>query len=208
VPWTKPADLEHDDKKPLPKLGGLFPDGFHAAAFSAEVYFIPRDFKEKDLRRMINPRDGEVIESVLKPLPVKDEAPAEDTNPNDKGNVSGKVTYRGQPLSGGTITFAGSKAYSASIAADGSYQVRDVPVGKYKLAIATAPLLPRDMPPFPRFPKEVPGLPKDAPPNGVPPEMRLPPRGIVIPTKYADPHTSGLTYTVVKGSNTHDFRLD
>jgi hypothetical protein len=68
VPWTKPADLEYDDKKPVPRLGGLFPDGFYAAAFSADIYFIPRDFNEKDLRRLINPMDGEIMDTELKPI--------------------------------------------------------------------------------------------------------------------------------------------
>ena len=30
VPWSKPAELVYEAKKPLPNLGGLFDDGFHA----------------------------------------------------------------------------------------------------------------------------------------------------------------------------------
>src|SRR5260370_17458575 len=32
VPWSKPADLPYDDKKPLPKVGGLFSGRSHAAS--------------------------------------------------------------------------------------------------------------------------------------------------------------------------------
>jgi hypothetical protein len=91
VPWTKPTDLLYDASKPLPKLGGLFEDGLHAVAFSGEVYFIPRDFKEKDLRRLVTPRDGEVLETALEPLPERDEAPAAEANPKEESPL-----YRGK----------------------------------------------------------------------------------------------------------------
>jgi hypothetical protein len=31
VPWTKPADLAYDANKPLPRIGGMFAEGFHFA---------------------------------------------------------------------------------------------------------------------------------------------------------------------------------
>jgi HEAT repeat protein len=85
VPWTKPADLEYDPKKPLPKLGGLFPEGFHAVAFDGQVHFVGRDYPEKDLRRWITCNDGEVVETELKPLSDKDEAPAAPEAPKQGG---------------------------------------------------------------------------------------------------------------------------
>jgi hypothetical protein len=53
VPWTKPDELNYDPKKPLPKLGGLFADGFYAGFGDGAVRFIPRDIDEKLLRSMI-----------------------------------------------------------------------------------------------------------------------------------------------------------
>jgi predicted Zn finger-like uncharacterized protein len=50
VPWTKPDDVPYDPKNPLPKLGGQFPDGFHAAFADGKVYFIPRTVDEKLVR--------------------------------------------------------------------------------------------------------------------------------------------------------------
>jgi hypothetical protein len=39
VPWTKPADLTYDAKKPLPKLGAQFKSGFHFACADSSVHF-------------------------------------------------------------------------------------------------------------------------------------------------------------------------
>jgi uncharacterized protein (TIGR03067 family) len=54
VPWSKPADLPFDAKKPLPKLGGLFKDGFHVVMGDAATLFVPRILDERILRLVIN----------------------------------------------------------------------------------------------------------------------------------------------------------
>jgi hypothetical protein len=38
VPWTKPEDLPYVADKPLPELGGLFPDVFHTAFADGKVH--------------------------------------------------------------------------------------------------------------------------------------------------------------------------
>jgi hypothetical protein len=53
VPWTKPEELHYDPDKPLPPLGGLFPDGFNAVFGDGTVRFIPKGTDEKALRGMI-----------------------------------------------------------------------------------------------------------------------------------------------------------
>jgi hypothetical protein len=58
VPWTKPADLAYDTWKPIPKLGGLFQGGFHAAVADGVAIFLRQDFDEQNMRKLINPRDG------------------------------------------------------------------------------------------------------------------------------------------------------
>ncbi|MCI0460941.1 MAG: DUF1559 domain-containing protein [Gemmataceae bacterium] len=58
VPWTKPDELVYDDKKPLPKLGGLFRDGFHAAMMDGSVLFISRRADERQIRLAITAADG------------------------------------------------------------------------------------------------------------------------------------------------------
>jgi hypothetical protein len=62
VPWTKPQDILYDARKALPKLGGLFADGFHAAMADGTIRFVPRGAPEKAIRAAITPRGGEVAE--------------------------------------------------------------------------------------------------------------------------------------------------
>jgi hypothetical protein len=63
VPWTKPADLPFDAKKPLPKLGGLFKNGFHAAMADGSVRYVRRTISEQTLRSAITRDGGEVLGS-------------------------------------------------------------------------------------------------------------------------------------------------
>ena len=53
VPWTKPADLVHDLKKPLPPLGGPNRGDFLALLCNSDVRKIPAKTDEKVLRCMI-----------------------------------------------------------------------------------------------------------------------------------------------------------
>jgi hypothetical protein len=102
------------------------------------------------------------------------------------GSVSGKVTYNGQPLTAGVVTFINEKAgigASSEIDASGSYRVASIRTGEYNGAI-------HRQPPKPESPKQ------DA-------EARK----LNIPDKYQAPQTSGLTATVKEGKNTADFRL-
>jgi hypothetical protein len=62
VPWTKPQDIVYDAGKPLPRLGGLFPDGFHVGMADGSAHFVPRDVDERTIRAMITPSGGETIE--------------------------------------------------------------------------------------------------------------------------------------------------
>jgi Protein of unknown function (DUF1559) len=63
VPWTKPQDLVYDPKRPLPKLGGVFPGlpTFNAAFGDGSVRAISKNIKEDVLRALITARGGEVI---------------------------------------------------------------------------------------------------------------------------------------------------
>jgi hypothetical protein len=64
VPWTKPADLDYDPEKPLPKLGGLGgADGWCAAFFDGSVRFIKGTIDVNVLRALITRAGGEVIKS-------------------------------------------------------------------------------------------------------------------------------------------------
>jgi RNA polymerase sigma factor (sigma-70 family) len=58
VPWTKPADLSYDPKKPLPPLGGMLKDKFNVAMADGSVRAIPEKFKEATMRLLIIRNDG------------------------------------------------------------------------------------------------------------------------------------------------------
>jgi regulator of replication initiation timing len=62
VPWTKPDELLYDPQKPLPRLGGCYAGGFHAAFMDASVRFLSHTLPEKTLRALITPDGNEVIQ--------------------------------------------------------------------------------------------------------------------------------------------------
>ena len=62
VIWTKPADIPFDEKKALPKLGGLFDGEFHVGMCDGSVMMIKKDFDEKEMKYLIMPADGNVID--------------------------------------------------------------------------------------------------------------------------------------------------
>jgi hypothetical protein len=95
VPWSKPEELVYDAKKPVPKLGGLFKDGFHAAMADGSVYFFSNRIEEGTLRALITANGGEIIafgELEEKGL-VKSGTPPrkdDDKGTKEKGEPKGK----------------------------------------------------------------------------------------------------------------------
>src|SRR5262249_6556434 len=63
VPWTKPADIPYDPKKPLPKLGGMFKDGFHVTLADGSARFVKRGVSDTTMRAAITRDGGEVLGS-------------------------------------------------------------------------------------------------------------------------------------------------
>jgi RNA polymerase sigma factor (sigma-70 family) len=61
VLWTRPDDLPFGKEKPLPELGGLFKDGFHAGLADGSVRFINKKVDPDTLRALITSNGGEVI---------------------------------------------------------------------------------------------------------------------------------------------------
>lgn len=102
------------------------------------------------------------------------------------GEVSGVVTYNGEPLPSGTVLFVGdgppneSKSDPvAQIQSDGRYHIARVVCGDVRIIVQTPPIMkgPRARP------------------------------SIEIPQKYTDPQQSGLAYTVTPGPQTFDIKL-
>jgi hypothetical protein len=108
--------------------------------------------------------------------------------------VSGIVTFKDRTLSSGSVTFVGQDGESSSsaIAEDGSYQIENAPIGPVRIAVASHPRVP-------------PGLMN---PPGQAAALREDPKDgtVKIPQKYENHKTSGLAYTVQRGS--HTFNID
>jgi hypothetical protein len=116
------------------------------------------------------------------------------------GDVSGKVTYRNQPVGNGTVTILASDrlTYHGAIDPDGSFAIKRVPVGPGKVAITS------------QDPST--GALKKAG-SGANARAQLHERSGVgvrspIPLKYSDFEKSGLSIAVQKGPNNQaDFPL-
>jgi hypothetical protein len=69
VPWTKPADLVYDRKKPVPKLGGPFKTSIRAAFADGSVQEFTRKWneeQEKTMHLLIQCADGKVIDMAAR----------------------------------------------------------------------------------------------------------------------------------------------
>jgi hypothetical protein len=64
IPWTKPEDIHYADGEPIPKLGGYYRAGFHAAFGDGSVRFIPHTVDEKTLRAGITKAGGEIAPEI------------------------------------------------------------------------------------------------------------------------------------------------
>lgn len=140
------------------------------------------------------------------------------------GTVSGKVTYQGKTLKGGSVTFVsteGRQSFAAGIGEDGTYSVPNIRGGEYKVCVETDSQKP---PPdvmigpgmkMPPVAKGKFGPPPDAPvPEGYTPSdpasaaaALAAKRYVKIPDQYKDPNTTTLTYTFPGGNQTFDIDL-
>jgi hypothetical protein len=129
----------------------------------------------------------------------------------NQATVSGKVTYNGAPVTGGTLYLgptAGGPDVPVFINAEGNFVSTNVPEGEMLVALETESAR-RNAPRYDRS-----SMP--SPPAGVqvPPDQQLQdsdksgqPVYVKIPPKYQDYMTSGLTWTLRKGENKRDFEL-
>ncbi|TWU02494.1 protein kinase domain-containing protein [Stieleria varia] len=65
VPWTKPDDIEYSADQPLPKFGGWFEQGVHAAFADGTVKFLANDNDEQTIRNLLTISDGQPVEPLL-----------------------------------------------------------------------------------------------------------------------------------------------
>ncbi len=131
------------------------------------------------------------------------------------GHVSGKVTYNGQPLPGGRLTFRPAdptkNSVPAVIDADGHYEVT-LPAGEVTVAVDNRELQPaeRGSGPRPGLPPGVqlpPGGIKAAAENPAAQSGKLAGKYVPISDKFYEAETSGLKYSIKSGSQTQDIEL-
>jgi hypothetical protein len=110
-------------------------------------------------------------------------------------DVSGRVTYKGEPLVVGSVTFVGKDnlPVQGQIQADGRYTVVGVLIGDNRVAVSSLQVNP-------------PG--RDSKTG----QLSLPGvdlgKAPAIPDHYGDPRQSGLQFKVQKGPNNYDIPLD
>jgi hypothetical protein len=113
-----------------------------------------------------------------------------------RGDVSGKVTYKGKPLVYGTVLFVGSDKGSVQgiIQSDGTYSAPGLSVGEAQVAVSSP------------NPKVIGSMANFKDPKKRPKPLEVP-GWFAIPAHYGDSITSKLTFTVQGGSNTFDIDL-
>jgi hypothetical protein len=149
-----------------------------------------------------------------------------------KGSLSGKVTYQGKDLKGGSVSLipvAGDgQSYSTKINEDGTYSFDQILSGKYKVCVETTSLKGATSgaaagPTYGGKPasgaKEKSKI-KNKLPEGVQPPTEgyrvaeafgggteAASRYVAIPPEFGDPSSTPLTVEVKGGSQTHDITL-
>lgn len=137
------------------------------------------------------------------------------------GTVSGKVTYKGQPLTAGMVQFFPQNKggdFSSAIKEDGSYSISKLPPGPVKISVTSNTTSPLDnMPPMggrgvaAKGMKEAEKMMKKSKGEGEgggggnPFESK---KGVAIPANFGNPETSNLKLDVTGGSQPHDIKLD
>jgi hypothetical protein len=114
-------------------------------------------------------------------------------------DVSGRVLYKGKPVTGGRVGFVavqGSFASTGTIDEQGNYKI-NAPVGEVRISVDNEML--KSAPP--EAARRGAGRPDAGDPNPIKGKY------IQLPDKYTDPQKSGLTWTVPKGGGTYDIEL-
>lgn len=116
--------------------------------------------------------------------------------------VSGKVTHRGKPVSGGSvIVYCSDKQIARGVTAtDGTYAIPNVPHGTATVTVQALPRVPVGLQGKQVLPPAV---------NGpIPPTVEAPdPTKTGIPLRYSLPEESGLSVVIDRGTVTYDIDL-
>jgi hypothetical protein len=125
----------------------------------------------------------------------------------EMGTVKGQVLLNGRPLTGGMVIFSSMQGgketfFEAVIDENGAYSIT-VPVGVNQIAVDNRMLAQKTT-----GGKRLGAARRGRAKPGNEPPNQVKGHYVSLPGKYANPVTSGLTWTVEKGTHTHDIRLD
>ena len=138
-----------------------------------------------------------------------------------EGTLTGKVTYNGANLKGGTVLLVaeqGEGTFASSIQEDGTYLIHGIRSGKYKVCVETASLNRGGASSGGGYnvgPKGPAGKAKNEAPKGanMPEGYQMSDPGgakaryVKIPDTYGDPASTTLRVEVKGGKQTHDIPL-
>jgi hypothetical protein len=116
-----------------------------------------------------------------------------------RGQLSGKVIYNDQPVTGGTVIFATTgknpETETAQIQSDGTYSTKHVPAGDVRVAVFSAGGGSASAMP--------PGVKLDIPPDN--PQAKIynksPTNSVTVPPSFRDPATSNISVNVEAGKS-------
>jgi hypothetical protein len=124
-----------------------------------------------------------------------------------KGEVSGLVKFKGEPLPNGRVTFVcqtGAKEVLSDEIVNGRYTISGIPVGPVTIVVETFPPPAATIPPI-KIPGGMPPNIKGMPEPGA--AHPVPGKYVAIPSRYGNLEQSGLSYTVTVGQQEHDIPL-
>jgi hypothetical protein len=131
-----------------------------------------------------------------------------------RATVKGKVTFAGKNLTVGNVMFYGNNNVtgSASIDKNGNYFMSDAPLGDVKITVSVPPEPPGGWARFKMGPafkdaKETKSVDPEGSGRSISIVGEIPTHVVPIPPKYANVETSGLTFRVERGEQTHDINL-
>ncbi len=127
-----------------------------------------------------------------------------------RGTVKGKVTYNKKALTSGTVMFYGASnniTSSAVIDTEGNYVMNDAPLGEVKITVTVTALPPGKPMKYGPAAEGESKDPSGTVPDSIPIMSKMPSSILRIDEKYSKPDTSGLSFTVEKGEQTHNLEL-
>lgn len=119
------------------------------------------------------------------------------SGPKRLASLSGKVTYKGKPVSVGAVYFHGPAGELAmgNLKEDGSFVATDLPIGEVRVSLKV-----QDPGIYAQQLKSPPSLDPGKSENGD--------RVTSLPNKFADPASSGLAYTLTPSTTTLEIAIE